>query len=173
MKRYQLVLLSLALITTASLANAQTSQEQKKMAASADSHATHVLVTPDKLTWGPAPPSLPPGSELAILEGDPSKAGDYFAFRAKLPDGYKVPPHWHPTDERVVVLQGTLGIKLGDKFEPTPDHEMSAGSYAVMPKGVKHFAWAKGETVIQVSGMGPFDVMYVNPADDPRNAGKQ
>lgn len=169
MKRHQLIMLTLALITTASIAIAQSSQGHKEMATATDSHGNHVLVTPDKLTWGPAPPSLPPGSELAILEGDPSKAGAYFAFRAKLPDGYKVPPHWHPTDERVLVLQGTLGLALGEKFEPSSEHELPVGSYALMPKGVKHYAWAKGETIIQVSGMGPFDVMYVNPADDPRN----
>ncbi|MDQ3175437.1 MAG: cupin domain-containing protein, partial [Acidobacteriota bacterium] len=100
----------------------------------------------------------------------PSKAGAPFAIRAKLPDGYRVPPHWHPTDERIVVLQGTLGMGIGEKFDPAAGHELPVGSYALMPKEMRHFVWAIGETVIQVAGTGPFEVNYVNPADDPRKA---
>jgi quercetin dioxygenase-like cupin family protein len=110
---------------------------------------------------------------MAILEGDPSKAGAPFAIRAKLPDGYRVPPHWHPTDERIVVLQGTFGMGLGERFDPAAGRELPVGSYVVAPKGVRHFVWAKGETVIQVSGMGPIEINYVNPADDPRKASKK
>jgi quercetin dioxygenase-like cupin family protein len=106
------------------------------------------------------------------LEGNPSKAGVPFTIRAKFPDGYKVPPHWHPTDERVTVLQGRLGMGLGEKFDPAAGRELPVGSYASMPTGTRHFAWAIGETVIQVSGTGPFEVNYVNPADDPRKASK-
>ena len=93
-------------------------------------------------------------------------------MRAKMPDGYKIPPHWHPTDERIVVLQGTLGMGMGEKFDAGAGRELPTGSYAVMPAGARHFAWAKGETVIQVSGVGPFEITYVNPADDPRKAPK-
>ncbi len=169
MRKFQFSLLILALAAM-SLGLAQAVQKGKDKSASTGNQAAHVLVTPDQVKWGPAPPSLPSGSELAVLEGDPSKAGVLFTIRAKLPDGYRVPPHWHPTDERLVVLQGTLGLGVGEKVNPAAGHELPVGSYAVMPKGVRHFVWAIGETVIQVSGTGPFEVNYVNPADDPRKA---
>jgi quercetin dioxygenase-like cupin family protein len=169
MRKYQLSLLILTPLAVASLAIAQSGQESKGTTAPTQTRATHVVVTPDKLTWAPGPPGLPAGAQLAVLEGDPSKAG-HFAIRAKLPDGFKIPPHWHPTDERLVVLQGILGVGMGEKFDPSSGHELPVGSYALMPTGVRHFAWAKGETVIQVSGMGPFEITYVNPADDPRKA---
>lgn len=172
MRKSRLSLLILAALAAASLVVAQSGQGGAGGAAPAQTHAAHVMVTPDKLTWVPAPPGLPPGSQVAVLEGDPSKPGGHFAMRAKMPDGYKIPPHWHPTDERVVVLQGTLGMGMGEKFDPAAGRELPPGSYAVMPAGARHFAWAKGETVIQVSAVGPFEITYVNPADDPRKAPK-
>jgi quercetin dioxygenase-like cupin family protein len=169
MKKYQLSLLMFSLLAVISLCVAQSSQEKKESSAAAQTPPAHVVVSPDQVKWGPAPPSLPAGVQLAVLEGDPSKAGE-FTMRGKFPDGYKIPPHWHPTDERIVVLEGTFGMGVGEKFDPATGHELPVGSYAMMPKGVRHFAWAKGDTVIQVSGMGPFEINYVNPADDPRKA---
>jgi quercetin dioxygenase-like cupin family protein len=169
MRRHLPVLLVLTLLGAVSVGLAQTGQGGHDAAGSM--HAAHVFVTPDQVKWGPAPPALPAGAQLAVVEGDPSKAGA-FVIRAKFPDGYKVPPHWHPADERVVVLQGTLGMGVGEKFDPAAGHELPAGSYAVMPTGVRHYAWAKGETVVQISGTGPFEINYVNPADDPRKASK-
>lgn len=128
----------------------------------------HVATTADELKWGPAPPGLPPGAELAVLSGDPSKAGQPFTMRAKFPDGYKVPPHWHPTDENVTVIQGTINLGMGDKFDESQAKALTAGSYAVMPKRTHHFAFASGETIVQIHGTGPFAITYVNPADDPR-----
>lgn len=128
----------------------------------------HVVVRPDAIEWGPAPPALPPGSHLAILVGDPSQPGVPYVLRAKLPDGYKIPPHWHPADENVTVLQGTLLVGKGEKFDPATMEELSPSSFVCMPKAMRHFAMSKGETIIQVHGIGPFDVNYVNPADDPR-----
>ncbi len=173
MRKYQLSLIVLASLTLASLCLAQSSQERKDCCASAGSHTAHVVVTPDQVKWEPARPSLPPGAQLAVLEGDLSKAGAPFTIRGKFPDGYRVPPHWHPTDERIVVLQGALGMGAGEKFDQATGHELPVGSYALMPKGVRHFVWAKGETVIQVSGMGPFEINYVNPTDDPRKVSKE
>jgi hypothetical protein len=129
--------------------------------------AGHVVVRADDIKWGPAPPSLPPGAQAAIIMGDPSKSGPY-VLRAKFPDGYKVPPHWHPTDENVTVLHGTFMAGKGDKFGADASTALPAGSFVCMPKGMHHFAWAKGETIIQVHGMGPFEITYVNPSDDPR-----
>ena len=170
MRKHLPALLILALSAAVSVGLAQSGQERPGAAGGAQ--AAHIVVTPDQLKWGPGPPALPPGAELAVLEGDPSKAGSAFAVRLKFPDGFRVPPHWHPADEKVVVLQGALGVGVGEKFDPAAGHELPAGSYAVMPTGVRHYAWAKGETVIQISSTGPFQVNYVNPADDPRKTTK-
>ena len=170
MRKHLPALLILALLAAASVGLAQSGQEGHGTAGGAQ--AAHIVVTPDQLKWGPGPPALPPGAQLAVLEGDPSKAGSAFAVRLKFPDGFRVAPHWHPADEKVVVLQGALGVGVGEKFDPAAGHELPAGSYAVMPTGVRHYAWAKGETVIQVSSTGPFEVNYVNPADDPRKTTK-
>jgi hypothetical protein len=132
----------------------------------------HVMVRPDAIKWGPAPAALPPGSQMAVLTGDPGKKGVPFVIRAKLPDGYKVPPHWHPSDENVTVLKGTLMIGRGEKFDAAKMEDLPVGSFMRMPKGMRHFAMAKGKTMIQVHGIGPFEINYVNLADDPRAKGK-
>jgi len=126
-----------------------------------------VMVTPTTIKWQDGPPSLPRGAKMALLEGDPSREGP-FVMRAKLPDGYKIPPHTHPKDERVTVLSGTLYLGMGGKFNEKEGMALPAGSYARMPAGMKHFGWARGETVIQVNGEGPWVIEYVNPDDDPR-----
>jgi quercetin dioxygenase-like cupin family protein len=128
----------------------------------------HVIVKPANLKWGPPPPVLPPGAQLAILVGDPTKEGAAYTIRAKMPDGYKIPPHWHPSDENVTVIQGTLLVGRGEKFDLQKIEELPAGSYMRMPKNLRHFAAAKGETIIQVHGIGPFEFNYVSAADDPR-----
>jgi hypothetical protein len=170
MKKLHLCLATLVLLAIASFAIAHSGYKPQRSGKSTPTKSKHVMVSPDELKWGPGPPALPAGAQLAVLEGDPSKAGMPFTIRAKMPDGYKIPPHWHPTDERVTVLEGSLGMGLGDKFDQAAGRAMGAGSYAAMPTGVRHFAWAIGETVIQVSAIGPFEVHYVNPADDPRKA---
>jgi len=126
------------------------------------------VLPPDKLKWQDGPPSLPKGSKIAVLEGDPNKEGP-FVFRAKLPDGYRVPAHTHPKTERVTVLSGTFYVSMVGEHGPGTPKEMSAGSYGQWPAGMKHTAWVKGETVIQLHGIGPWSIQYVNPADDPRN----
>jgi hypothetical protein len=127
----------------------------------------HVMVKADDVKWGAGPPGLPAGVQVAVLTGDPGKAVPY-VLRAKMPDGYKVPPHWHPTDENVTVLKGTLMMGKGEKFDADTSVALTEGSFARMVKEMRHFAWAKGETIIQVHGIGPFDITYVNPDDDPR-----
>src|SRR5262245_63902178 len=122
-----------------------------------DAKKREVLVTPADFKWGDGPPSLPKGAKVMVLEGDLSKAGP-FVVRVKLPDGYKIAPHTHPKDERVTVLSGTLYFGMGDKFDAKAAKALPAGSYARASAGMKHFVWAKGETVIQVHGDGPFTV---------------
>jgi len=126
----------------------------------------HMVALPDDLKWGPAPPALPAGSQMAVLDGDPSKEG-MFVLRAKLPDGYTIPAHWHSTAEHVTVISGSFGIGLGDKLDNAKIRYLPAGSYIRFGKDERHYAVTKGETVIQVHAMGPFDLHYVNPADDP------
>jgi hypothetical protein len=128
----------------------------------------HVVVKPDMLKWGPAPPALPPGAQFAVLVGDPTQAGAAYTICAKLPDRYRVPPHWHPVDENVTVIQGMLLVGRGEKLDVQKMEALPAGSYMRMPKTMRHFAVAKGETIIQVHGIGPFEIHYVNAADDPR-----
>jgi quercetin dioxygenase-like cupin family protein len=117
--------------------------------------------------WGPAPPFLPAGVHLAVVQGDPGSAGEY-TIRLQMPDGYIVPPHYHPTDEHVTVLSGTLMLGMGDAIDrPTADR-LGAGGFATASANAHHYAIAVGRTVVQVHGMGPFAITYVRAADDPR-----
>ena len=122
-----------------------------------------------KIQWQPGPRSLPKGALIAVLEGDPGREGP-FVFRLKLPDGYRVPPHTHPKTERVTVISGTFNIGMGDIFDQHATQPMPAGTYGFWQSGMVHFVWAKGETVLQFHGMGPWSIHYVNPRDDPRNS---
>ena len=131
----------------------------------------HSIYRPQDIRWLDGPPSLPAGAKFAVLDGDPEKAGP-FAMRLRFPDGYKVMPHWHPVDENVTVLKGTFVMGTGEKFDAKAGMELPPGGFSHMPKGTKHFALAKGETIIQVHGVGPFEIHYVNPADDPRKKEK-
>ena len=126
---------------------------------------------PDQVKFGPAPPFLPPGAQLAVLEGDPAKDGP-FVLRVKLPDGFKIAPHTHPMTERLTVVSGTFYLGMGEKFDTKDGIEMSTGSFGYWKEGMKHFAWTKGETVIQLHGTGPWTIKYINPDDDPRNQKK-
>ncbi len=128
--------------------------------------SSHVMVEAAQLKWGPAPPVLNKGAQAAVLSGDPSTAGP-FVIRLKLPAGYKVAPHWHPTDENVTVLSGTFSLGMGETFDAKATKPLTAGGYALLPAEMRHFAWTKNGATIQVHGMGPFVLNYVNPADDP------
>jgi len=142
---------------------------------SASAQATtkaHVLLTPEQVSWGACPAVLPPGAQCAVVEGDPKAPNALFALRAKLPDGYRIPPHYHPADEHVVVLAGTLNIGMGDTLDKARSHALPMGSFMVMPAGHHHYAWTKGETAIQIYAVGPWDLIYIDPKDDPRKAGK-
>ncbi len=127
------------------------------------------LFSPAEIKWVDGPPSLPKGAQIAVLEGDPGKEGP-FVFRVKLPDGYRIPPHTHPKTERITVIEGTFNIGMGEKFDAQATRPMPEGTYGYWPAGMQHFVWAKGETILQFHGTGPWTITYVNPADDPRNA---
>jgi hypothetical protein len=126
----------------------------------------HMMATPDELKWVDIP-SLPPGAKLAVIEGPINQAGPV-TFRLRLPANYQIPAHWHPAIEHVTVISGTFNMGTGDKLDQTKSRALTAGSVAIMQPKTNHFAWTKDETIVQVHGMGPWGVTYVNPADDPR-----
>ena len=132
-------------------------------------HKDHVVLQADAIQWGPAPPVLPAGAQAAVLYGDPSKDGP-FTIRLSAGDGYKVPPHFHPTAENVTVISGTFHVGTGDTLDTAKATALTAGGFVSLPAGMHHYAWMEGPTVVQVHGIGPFALTYVNPADDPRNA---
>src|SRR6058998_533507 len=117
--------------------------------------------------WGPAPAVFPKGAKMAVVSGDPSKAAP-FTVELTMPAGYKIPPHFHPTDETVAVKKGTLLVGMGDAFDASKMKPMKVGATASVPANAHHFAAVRGATVISVSAMGPFAMTYVNPADDPQ-----
>jgi len=123
------------------------------------------------IEWKAGPAALPPGAKMAVLEGDPTREGP-FVVRFQFPEGYHIPPHTHPKPERVTVISGTLYLATGEALNRASAKELPAGSFGYWPAGMKHAAWSGGETVIQLHGVGPWQINYVNPADDPRNAKK-
>jgi len=127
---------------------------------------THVAVTADEIKWGPAPPVLQKGAQFAVVSGNPGAAGP-FVIRLKIPAGYKIAPHWHPTDEHVTVISGTFALGMGEKFEQAKMKDLPVGGYGLLPAEMRHYAMAKTAAVVQVHGTGPFVLNYVNPADDP------
>ena len=129
------------------------------------------LFMPEHIQWRDGPPSMLPGAKMAILEGDPAKEG-FFTMRLRLPDGYRVLPHWHPRTERLTIIQGVVNLGTGDRFEDAATQALPAGTYSSMPPKMTHFAWMRGETILQLSSIGPWEIVYVNPADDPRNHGR-
>ena len=124
-----------------------------------------VFINGADVKYGEAPPSLPKGGMIAVLHGDPSKKVP-FAMRFKMPDGYQIAPHWHSMDENLTVMSGTLVLHMGDTMD-APAHTLDAGAYHFLPGKMHHAAEAKGETVLELHGVGPFDIHYLNPADDP------
>ena len=119
------------------------------------------------IKWGPGPDALPPGGQMAVMAGDPGAKG-FVSLRAKVPAGYKIPPHWHPTDEHVSVLSGTLLLGEGDKMDAKAARALKPGGYFIAGANMHHYAIAKTAVVLQVDLEGPFEITYVDPNDDPR-----
>jgi len=146
--------LPLVLLALAGLAVADTGSEH------------HVLAGGAAIKWGPTPPVVPPGAQFAVVDGDLASKGPV-TVRLKMPAGYKIAPHWHPTDEHVTVLSGALGIGMGDTLDTEHGQTLKAGGYAVAPANVHHYAWTTTGATIQLHMNGPFGITYVNPAYDP------
>jgi len=128
-----------------------------------------IFINTKDIKWGDAPPSVPKGAKLAVLQGDPGKSGP-FVIRLMLPAGYKIPPHAHAQNESLTVISGTFYFGTGDKIDMSKAHALSAGGFHALSAGDHHYAFAKAPTVVQVNGTGPFDIRYINPADDPQTA---
>ena len=123
--------------------------------------------TPDAMQYGPVPSFIPPGAQLAVLEGNPlAPSGDY-TVRLKMPDGYRIAPHWHPRRENVTVISGSFKVGMGDRFDESSMMTFPAGSFAYLDPDMHHYAMANGEVVVQIHGMSPVQFNYINPDDDP------
>jgi quercetin dioxygenase-like cupin family protein len=119
------------------------------------------------LKWGPAPDAFPAGAKMAVVKGDPTKSGE-FVVLLSLPANYRIPPHWHPTDEHVRVVSGQFLVGMGDTLDAAKTMKLAAGDTGSMAGNMHHFAIAPVPTEISVRSPGPFAMTYVNPADDPR-----
>jgi hypothetical protein len=140
-------------------------------ATSLHAQAKAIVALPDQMTWGPAPAILPAGAKLSVLEGDPTKAGPY-TMRLSMPDGYRIPPHFHPGVEHVTVVEGTFLVGMGGTLDSAKLSPLPTGTFAALQPGMQHYAEARGATVIQLHGTGPWSMTYVNPADTPKAQGQ-
>jgi len=129
----------------------------------------HIAIPPDKVQWQPAPPFLPPGAQIAVLEGNPAEKGPV-TLRLKFPANYVVPPHWHTMTERITVISGTFNVGMADTIDRAASLALGVGGFVTMPAKMHHYAWVKTPTVVQVSLEGPFDIFYIHPSDDPQKA---
>ena len=157
MKRISLVVIAVVIVCGASFT-------------AANAQSQHVIQTVKDAQWGPAPPLIPPGAEIAVLSGDPTKSVAY-SVRLRFPAHYAIPAHSHPTDENVVIVSGALTFGMGDKLvkKAADNRTLRTGGFALMPAGMNHFAYTAGEgATIVLYGVGPVEFKYVNPADDPR-----
>jgi quercetin dioxygenase-like cupin family protein len=128
------------------------------------------IVAPDALAWKDLP-ALPKGAQFVVLMGDPTKAGEVFVQRVKLPPNYQIPAHTHPYVAIETVLSGSLGFGTGEKLDTQKGQMLKAGSFLTMPARHAHYAWTGNEeTIIQLQTVGPGGIDYINPADDPRQA---
>lgn len=146
----------------------ETKIQAQKMKMSPD----HIMVMPKDMKWEDGPPSLPPGAKVAVLEGDPKATGS-LTMRFKVPANYIIMPHTHPADEHVTVLEGSLYMGMGEKFNKKTATKIPMGGFAMMKKGAKHYAFSNEPCIIQLNGMGPWGINYLNPSDDPRNSKKK
>jgi hypothetical protein len=140
----------------------------QRLTTAADAHPHEGnAFTPDTIHWGSAPAVVRPGAQFAVLEGDPTASTGDFTIRLKMPDGFRISPHWHPQRENVTIISGTFKVGMGDEFDTTKMGTFAAGSFAYLDPSMHHYAMASGETIVQVHGQSPLQFNYVNPADDP------
>lgn len=149
------------------MASAPNAQEKAPMGIIDKGPDHHLIYQPGEIKWKDGPASLERGAQFAILEGNPGKPG-VFTMRLKMPDGFRISPHTHPNVERVTVVSGTFRLGSGKKFDKEATKPLPAGSYTSMPPGMPHFVVTEGETIVQLTSVGPWEINYVDPKDDPR-----
>ena len=120
-----------------------------------------------QLTWGPAPDAFPAGAKMAVEKGNPMKAGE-FTVRLSFPANYRIPPHFHPTDEHVRVVSGAFLVGMGEAIDTSKTMKLAPGDTGTVPAKAHHYALTRGATEISLRAVGPFAMTYVNAADDPR-----
>ncbi len=155
MTRNRFVGVCWAVIALTALAVGLQGQEKKESA------ATHTIVRLSDLKWTP----IIKGCDLAAVSGDPDAEGAPFVLRIRCADGTRIPAHWHPTDEHLTVLKGTFLMGMGETFDNTKLRTMNVGDFITVPKEMRHFAMVHGENIVQIHGVGPFKVNWVNPAE--------
>jgi quercetin dioxygenase-like cupin family protein len=151
------LLASVCLIMTVSAVFAATSYGQEKQ----KNNSAHKIVHYGDLKWTP----IIKGCEIAVVEGNPDAEGQPFVARFHCTDGAKTPPHWHPTDENLTVLKGAFLVGIGESFDESKLKTMNPGNFMLMPKEMRHFGMARGDLILQVHGLGPFKVNWVNPSE--------
>lgn len=157
----------LGLIAMFVLAIALVAQQQSKSSRAKQAAPKHEFA-PNEMQWGPPPPFLPPGAQVAVLEGNPAGSSGDYTIRAKMPDGYVIGPHFHPKRENVTIVSGNLKFGMGDKFDESKMKTYGGGAFFYMDPAMHHYVKAQGETVVQVHGQAPLAFTYLNPKDDPR-----
>ena len=125
-----------------------------------------VMLNVNDMKWGAAPPVLPKGAKIAVLNGDPFKPGPY-TLRLAAPANYRIAPHWHSQTENLTILSGTLYLGMGDQMSAETARAVKTGGYHYLPAKMHHYAFTKAPTVIQIQGEGPFDINYLDPKDNP------
>jgi hypothetical protein len=135
--------------------------------AAAIAQTAHIVVPAEKVQFAPAPPILPAGAQIAVLEGNPAEKGS-ITMRLKFPANYAIPPHWHSMTERLTVLSGSFHAGMGDTLDRKATQPLAPGSFVMLPAKMHHFAWTSEPTVVQITLDGPFDLFYVNPEDNPQ-----
>jgi quercetin dioxygenase-like cupin family protein len=159
--RIPIALVVIAVMTSLSVAQQEQSAD-RAAPTNSNTQSSHILVAPESVKWN----ALNAGQWFAVVSGSPNAEGASFVIRIKLADGVKIAPHWHPMDEHITVVTGTFYMGMGEKFNESLATEMPAGSYGLMPKEMRHFAWAKGETIIQIHGIGPFKTYWVESVEE-------
>jgi quercetin dioxygenase-like cupin family protein len=168
MRTGRLLAASLAAVVIAAYAPHPARAAPPERSASKHGKQQTMVKPANDIQWSAGPASLPPGAQVALLEGDPAKEG-MFTMRLKVPAGYRIPPHTHPKVERVTVLSGEMGLGMGPDFDESKLEKMPAGSFFVLQPGMQHFVAAGEDTVVQLNALGPWGIKYVRASDDPRN----
>jgi quercetin dioxygenase-like cupin family protein len=154
-------------ITAAAFASATVSAATAASAQAKPASSSASKSDSKSLTWGPAPDVFPAGAKMAVERGDPTKTGE-FVVRLSFPAGYKIPPHWHPTDEHVRIRSGQFLVGMGDALDPKKTMKMAPGDTGSIAAKMHHYAIAPVPTVLSIRSEGPFAMTYVNASDDPR-----